>query len=101
MDPSEDELNDQLVHSAYPRSAGFDARWVIDNQMGPNALSLMEALTQVMPIERDMMVLELGCGRAITSIFLAKEFGARACGLRISRSPPRTTTSASVRSRIG
>ena len=74
---SDDELNDKLAHEAYPRSGGFDARWVIDNQMGPNALWLMEALTQAMPIERNMKVLDLGCGRAITSIFLAKEFGAR------------------------
>ena len=44
--------------------------------MGPNALWLMEALAEVLPIEPGMRVLDLGCGRAMTSIFLAKEFGA-------------------------
>ncbi len=74
---SHDERLAQLAHPAYPRASNYSAHWVIDNQMGPNALWLMEALTQVMPIDRDMKVLDLGCGRAITSIFLAEEFGAR------------------------
>ena len=71
------ELLENFAHAAYPRASSYDVRWVIDNQMGPNALWLMEALTQAMPIERDMKVLDLGCGRAVTSIFLAREFGAR------------------------
>jgi SAM-dependent methyltransferase len=45
--------------------------------MGPNALWLMEALTEVLPIERGMRVLDLGCGTAMTSIFLAREFDAQ------------------------
>ncbi|MDH3754902.1 MAG: methyltransferase domain-containing protein, partial [Acidimicrobiia bacterium] len=47
------------------------------NQMGPNALWLTESLTEVMTIEPGMSVLDLGCGSAMSSIFLAKEFGAR------------------------
>lgn len=43
--------------------------------MGPNALCLAEALVQVMELRPGMRVLDLGCGRAISSIFLAKEFG--------------------------
>jgi SAM-dependent methyltransferase len=74
---STDDLREPLAHSSYPRSGHFDTRWIIDNQMGPHPLWLMEALTQRMPIERGMKVLDLGCGRALTSIFLAKEFGAR------------------------
>ncbi len=54
----------------------YDPQWVFDNQMGPNVLWLMESLVEVLPIERGMRVLDLGCGRAMTSIFLAKEFGA-------------------------
>lgn len=45
--------------------------------MGPNALWLAESLSEVLPIEAGMKVLDLGCGRAMSSIFLAKEFGAR------------------------
>ncbi|MCX6020597.1 MAG: methyltransferase domain-containing protein [Chloroflexi bacterium] len=45
------------------------------NLMGPNAVWLTEALTQVMDLKPGMRVLDMGCGRAMSSIFLAKEFG--------------------------
>jgi SAM-dependent methyltransferase len=64
-------------HARYRRSNAYEPSWVLDNQMGPNALWLMEALTEAMPIEAGMRVLDLGCGTAMTSIFLAKEFGAQ------------------------
>ena len=66
-----------LHHPRYPRSNGYDPQWVTRNQMGPNALWLTESLTEVMTIEPGMNVLDLGCGRAMSSIFLAREFGAR------------------------
>ena len=43
--------------------------------MGPNVLWLTEALSEVMDLEAGMRVLDLGCGRAASSIFLAREFG--------------------------
>ena len=66
-----------LHHPRYVRSNGYDPDWVTTNQMGPNALWLTESLTEVMPIEAGMKVLDLGSGTAISSIFLAQEFGAR------------------------
>jgi SAM-dependent methyltransferase len=68
-----------LHHPRYTRSNGYDAGWVFANQMGPNALWLMEALADVVELEPGMRVLDLGCGTAMTSIFLAKEFGVRVC----------------------
>ena len=65
-----------LDHPRCPRSSGDDSSWVVANQMGPHALWLIEALTEVLPIQRGTRVLDLGCGRAMTSIFLANEFGA-------------------------
>lgn len=65
-----------LYHPRYPRSTTYDPQWIFENQMGPNPLWLMEALTDVMPIKPRMRVLDLGCGTAMTSIFIAKEFGA-------------------------
>ncbi|HVA05844.1 MAG TPA: methyltransferase domain-containing protein [Acidimicrobiales bacterium] len=65
-----------LFNPRYPRANAYDPQWVFENQMGPHCLWLMEALTDVLPIESGMRVLDLGCGRAMTSIFLAKEFGA-------------------------
>jgi cyclopropane fatty-acyl-phospholipid synthase-like methyltransferase len=66
-----------LHHSRYVRSNNYEPSWVIENQMGPNALWLTEALTEIMPIESGMNVLDLGCGKAMSSIFLAREFGAK------------------------
>ncbi len=71
-----DANGNPLAHPRYLRSNEYDPRWVFENQMGPNALWLMESLTEVLQIEPGTRVLDLGCGRAMTSIFLAKEFGA-------------------------
>jgi len=50
---------------------------VLDNQLGPNALWLVEWLCSAMAIEPESRVLDLGCGKALTSIFLAREGRAR------------------------
>lgn len=70
-------IDDSLDHPRYLRSNGYDPQWVMTNQMGPNALWLAESLTEVLNISAGCKVLDLGCGRAMTSIFLAREFGAR------------------------
>ena len=61
----------------FPRTAGYDADWVVGNQMGPHPLWLVESLAELLPVEAGTRVLDLGCGTALTSIFLAREFGAR------------------------
>jgi SAM-dependent methyltransferase len=61
-------------HGFY-RSARYDQAWMFDNSMGPNPLWLVEWLTQDMKITPEMVVLDMGCGKALTSIFLAKEYG--------------------------
>ncbi|MCA9510156.1 MAG: methyltransferase domain-containing protein [Myxococcales bacterium] len=73
----DDLLRAALEHPAYPRSAGYDPAWIARHEMGPNALWLLEALLAAMPIERGARVLDLGCGRALTSIFLARELDVR------------------------
>jgi len=42
--------------------------------MGPNALWLIEGLLNALPLKSGMRVLDLGCGRSLTSIFMAREF---------------------------
>jgi SAM-dependent methyltransferase len=59
----------------YPRSAGYDLQWQIENLMGPNVLWLTESLCELMDLRPGMRVLDMGCGKAISSIFLAREFG--------------------------
>ena len=43
--------------------------------MGPNALWLAEWLCEEMDLKPGMRVLDMGCGRGLSSVFLAKEFG--------------------------
>jgi cyclopropane fatty-acyl-phospholipid synthase-like methyltransferase len=46
-----------------------------ERPMGPNVLWLTEALCERMTIEAGMRVLDLGCGMAFSSVFVASEFG--------------------------
>lgn len=73
--PITPELIARLRLDAYPRSAAYDPDWMLGNLMGPNAVWLAEALSQAMDLRPGMRVLDMGCGRAISSIFLAREFG--------------------------
>jgi SAM-dependent methyltransferase len=68
------ELRHALALEQFPRAAAYDPTWVLANLMGPNVLWLTEALCQSMTLAPGMRVLDLGCGRAISAIFLAKEF---------------------------
>jgi len=70
----DDELRARLRVEAFPRSNRYDPRWVMENLMGPNVLWLTEAVTQAIELRPGMKVLDLGCGRAVSSIFLAQEF---------------------------
>ena len=69
------ELVKALTLPQYPRSAHYDPDWVLTHLMGPNVLWLAEALSTKMSLKPGMRVLDMGCGKAISSIFLAKEFG--------------------------
>lgn len=69
-----DERPDLLALDRFPRSSKYDPAWIIENQMGPNVLWLTEFLCQAMDLRADLRVLDLGCGKALSSIFLAREF---------------------------
>jgi SAM-dependent methyltransferase len=47
----------------------------MEGMMGPHVLWLAEWLSQVMDLRQGMRVLDLGCGKASSSMFLAREFG--------------------------
>ena len=68
-------MNLEEIYAQFPRSKKYDLQWMVEDQMGPNVVWLAEALTQVMELKPGMRVLDMGCGKAVSSIFLAKEFG--------------------------
>ena len=67
-------MSEPLQNDRFPLSSKYDRDWIFRHQMGPNALWLMEWLCREIPLEPGMRVLDMGCGMAMSSIFLAREF---------------------------
>ena len=59
----------------FTKSNQYDKQFVRENLMGPNPLKIVEELTDNLDLRSGMRVLDLGCGKGLTSIFLATEFG--------------------------
>ena len=81
------DFDHRLRRPEYPRSSRYDPQWVMDNQMGPNAFWEMKSVCEVLRLEPGMRVLDLGCGKAMTSIFLAREYGVRVWAADLWMSP--------------
>lgn len=75
MNLSNEQMAEMLRIESLPRSSKYDPGWVFENEMGPNALWLTELLCEKMELKPGMRVLDMGCGRAMSSIFLAREYG--------------------------
>jgi SAM-dependent methyltransferase len=58
-----------------PRASAWDPVWVWQNHMGPINLWFAELLAERMQLKPGMRVLDMGCGTAATSLFLAMEYG--------------------------
>ena len=56
------EIDSLMEKPGFPRSSRYESSWIIENQMGPNALGLMEWLCEKLPLREGMRVLDLGCG---------------------------------------
>src|SRR5262249_9936281 len=66
----------RLVSDRFPRASQYNPEWVLANASGgANPLWLTEWLTSALDLRPGMRVLDLGCGRASSSIFLRREFG--------------------------
>lgn len=59
----------------YTKTEKYDKRFVDQNMMGPNSMIMLEELTKDISFWDGMRILDLGCGRGLTSVFLAKEYG--------------------------
>ena len=79
-----------LSHPAFPRASRYDPLWILQNSMGMNVLWLTEWLTNAVDLRPEVRVLDLGCGKGISSVFLAKEFGARVWAVDLWDGPEKT-----------
>lgn len=50
--------------------------FLLENMMGPNAFRVTEELSSFLEITNNMRILDLGCGRGLSSILLAEKYGA-------------------------
>jgi len=68
-------MNEHFVRPDFPRSSNYHPDWIIAGVSGgANPLWMTEWLTGAMDLRPGMRVLDLGCGRALSSIFLHREF---------------------------
>jgi cyclopropane fatty-acyl-phospholipid synthase-like methyltransferase len=69
-------LDERFVSERFPRAAKYHPDWIAASVSGgANSLWLTEWLAEAIDLKPGMRVLDLGCGRAASSIFLHREFG--------------------------
>ena len=65
-----------FVSKEFPRASKYNPEWITSCVSGgANSLWITEWLATAMDLRPGMRVLDLGCGRAASSIFLRREFG--------------------------
>ena len=68
--------DDRFLFERFPRSSRYHPEWILSSVSGgAPSLWLTEWLAEALDLRPGMRVLDLGCGRASTSIFLRREFG--------------------------
>jgi SAM-dependent methyltransferase len=68
--------NQRLISDRFPRASAYRPEWVLAGVSGAaNPLWMTEWLAGALELRPGMRVLDLGCGRALSSIFLRREFG--------------------------
>jgi cyclopropane fatty-acyl-phospholipid synthase-like methyltransferase len=69
-------MDHRFVTERFPRSSLYHPEWIAASVSGgANSLWLTEWLAEALELRPGMRVLDLGCGRAASSIFLHREFG--------------------------
>lgn len=57
-----------------PFTDAYDKNFLLDTMMGPNAMRVTEELARFLPLSPGLRVLDLGCGKGLSSILLAKKY---------------------------
>ena len=69
-------MDNPFALQEFPRSSKYHPEWIMASVSGgANPLWLTEWLAQGLELQPGLRVLDLGCGRAMSSIFLHREFG--------------------------
>ena len=69
-------MDERFVSERFPRSAAYHPDWVMAAISGAaNPLWMAEWLAEALELRPGMRVLDLGCGRAASSVFLHREYG--------------------------
>ena len=69
-------MKEPLISNRFPRASGYHPEWVLAGVSGAaNPLWMAEWLSEALNLQPGMRVLDLGCGRALSSVFLRREFG--------------------------
>jgi cyclopropane fatty-acyl-phospholipid synthase-like methyltransferase len=61
----------------YSKSKNYDTETIRQKIMGPNPVKLTEELLKDIGLKKGSLVMDLGSGQGVTSVFLAKEYGVR------------------------
>ena len=68
--------DERLISDRFPRASAYHPEWVLAGVSGAaNPLWMTEWLAEALDLRPGMRVLDLGCGRAMSSVFLRREFG--------------------------
>ena len=69
-------MDKQFDLERFPRSSAYHADWIMAGMSGAaNPLWMAEWLVEALELRPGMRVLDLGCGRALSSVFLRREYG--------------------------
>ncbi len=71
----------------YLRSSHYDEKLVKEKIMGPNPLKLEEELLVDNKLKKGSVVMDLGSGQGLTSVFLVKEYGLRVFAVDLWSNP--------------
>ena len=82
------DSKERLASERFPRSAKYHPDWVLAGVSGGgNPLWMTEWLAEALDLRPGMRVLDLGCGRALSSVFLRREYGVQVWAVDLWFSP--------------